>query len=124
MALSRIYATESGPVGDSTRTDGSGCVRRRFENVCGSCAYRAIMVDRCVASLGPLANWRLATLAHGATKQILKAWSQGGLGAADRLLPDIGAGLAVSAYFERSIPNAVDAIRRGAPRPAVVFEGR
>lgn len=63
-------------------------------------------------------------LAYAASKAILKGWSQGGLGVADRLLLDIGDTVLNSQDFARGVPNAVDAIRRNVPRPSIVYNGQ
>jgi enoyl-CoA hydratase/carnithine racemase len=63
-------------------------------------------------------------LAYAASKAILKGWSQGGLGVADRLLLDIGDTVLNSHDFARGVPNAVDAIRRNVPRPSIVYNGQ
>ena len=63
------------------------------------------------------------TLAYTGAKGILKAWSEGGLGTADRLLMDIGHA-ALASDDLRAIPNAVEALERNVPRPVLRFNGR
>jgi enoyl-CoA hydratase/carnithine racemase len=64
------------------------------------------------------------TLAYAGVKQLLAAWSEGGVGAADRLLLDVGQASLNSEDFNRGIHNAVAAIRKGVPRPPIVYNGR
>lgn len=63
------------------------------------------------------------TLACTGAKAILKAVAEGGLGAADRLLLDIGHAALVSEDFSHAIPSAVEALRRNVARPALTFNG-
>jgi enoyl-CoA hydratase/carnithine racemase len=64
------------------------------------------------------------TLAYAGAKAILKASSEGGVGAADRLLLDIGHAALASEDFARAVPSAVDALQRNVPRPALNFSGK
>jgi enoyl-CoA hydratase/carnithine racemase len=66
---------------------------------------------------------RGATLAFAATKTLLKGWSDGGLGTADRLMLDIGRAAMESEDFTRGLSCTVDASRRGVGQPDLTFCG-
>jgi enoyl-CoA hydratase/carnithine racemase len=66
---------------------------------------------------------RGATLAFAATKTLLKGWSDGGLGTADRLMLDIGRSAMESEDFKRGLSCTVDASRLDVPRPDLTFCG-
>lgn len=65
-----------------------------------------------------------ATLSHAGHKRLLSAWARGGLAAADQLIPEITEAVMASADARQAIPIAVEALRRGEPRPEMKFEGR
>lgn len=64
------------------------------------------------------------TLAHAAHKKMLDAWSNGGVKAADTLIPDLAEQLWKTRDAQRGIASAQDALRRGVERPVLDFEGR
>ncbi|TQC49656.1 enoyl-CoA hydratase/isomerase family protein [Rhodococcus sp. WS4] len=64
------------------------------------------------------------TLAYQSIKSILRGWAQGGLGAADRLQLDISDAPLRSQDFDRGVSNAIDAFKRGVPRPILNFLGQ
>ena len=64
------------------------------------------------------------TLAYAATKGVLRAWSQGGLGAADRMLLQLSEAALSSEDFGRAVPNAVHALERNVPRPVLTYNGK
>jgi enoyl-CoA hydratase/carnithine racemase len=66
---------------------------------------------------------RGATRAHAGHKRLLRAWSDGGVQAADRLLPEMTAELFATQDAKRGIRSAHDALMRGQERPAVEFNG-
>ncbi|MGI8633386.1 MAG: enoyl-CoA hydratase/isomerase family protein [Solirubrobacterales bacterium] len=59
------------------------------------------------------------TLAHGATKQIVRAWSEGGVDGADDVTPDLAGGL----FATQDLGNAVADFLTKGPGSAT-FEGR
>jgi len=65
-----------------------------------------------------------ATRAHDGHKRLLRAWSDGGIAAADRLLPAMTAELFATQDARRGIQSAADAFIQGRERPAVDFDGR
>jgi enoyl-CoA hydratase/carnithine racemase len=65
-----------------------------------------------------------ATLAHAAHKKMMSAWSNGGLAAADDLIPALAERLWKTEDAHRGIASAQDALRRGAERPILEFDGR
>lgn len=64
------------------------------------------------------------TLAHAAHKKMLNAWSNGGVAAADNLIPALAEQLWRTEDARRGIASAQDALRRGVERPVLDFEGR
>jgi enoyl-CoA hydratase/carnithine racemase len=64
------------------------------------------------------------TLAHAAHKQMLDAWSNGGVTAADDLIPALAERLWRTEDARRGIASAQDALSRGAERPVLAFDGR
>jgi enoyl-CoA hydratase/carnithine racemase len=64
------------------------------------------------------------TLAHAGHKQMLKAWANGGIEAADRLIPELAQQLMQTGDARRGIASAQDALRRGTARPVLQFQGR
>jgi enoyl-CoA hydratase/carnithine racemase len=65
-----------------------------------------------------------ATLSHAGHKRLLSAWARGGLAVADQLIPEITETVMASADARQAIPIAVEALKRGQPRPEMKFEGR
>ena len=63
------------------------------------------------------------TMAHAAHKRLLRAWSDGGLEAADRLIPRMTAALFATSDAKAGIQSAVDALSKGIERPSVPFTG-
>lgn len=75
------------------------------------------------------AQWA-SRLAHGATrahvthKALLRAWSSGGVEAADELIPELAAELLRTADAKYGVAEAVNADALGVPRPDLEFTGR
>lgn len=65
-----------------------------------------------------------ATLSHAAHKKILKAWSSGGIEAADAIIPEMAGKILHSEDTQSCLESAAEAIRTGAPRPKFTFKGR
>lgn len=63
------------------------------------------------------------TLAHAGHKEMLKAWANGGIEAADRIIPELAERLIQTDDARRGIASAQDALRRGVPRPVLQFQG-
>jgi enoyl-CoA hydratase/carnithine racemase len=64
------------------------------------------------------------TLAHAGHKRLLDAWSRGGAGAADQLLPEMAERVMSSVDARQAVAIAIDALKRGLERPEMNFEGR
>lgn len=64
------------------------------------------------------------TLAHAAHKAMLNAWSEGGIVAADAVIPALAERLWSTEDARRGIASAQDALRRGVERPVLDFDGR
>ena len=64
------------------------------------------------------------TKAHAGHKQMLHAWSSGGVAAADRLIPEITERVMNTQDARRGIASAQDAFRRDGERPILEFEGK
>jgi enoyl-CoA hydratase/carnithine racemase len=64
------------------------------------------------------------TLAHGTHKALLRAWSVGGIAAADDAMFDLTRPLLESKDFQRGKINASEALTAGKLRPELQFEGR
>lgn len=64
------------------------------------------------------------TQAHVGHKQMLNAWADGGVEAADALIPELTLRLMKSEDARRGIASAQDALRRGVERPSLKFSGR
>jgi enoyl-CoA hydratase/carnithine racemase len=64
------------------------------------------------------------TRAHAGHKQMLRAWSDGGIEAADKLLPALTTTLMQTEDARRGIASAIDALSRGVDRPDLDFHGR
>lgn len=64
------------------------------------------------------------TKAYASSAALLKAWSVGGIAAADAQLLDLTAELFPSQDAQRGIAAAIEAINRGAKRSGLAFEGK
>jgi len=64
------------------------------------------------------------TRAYAAHKALLRAWSIGGIAAADEVMLDIAMPLFDTDDVRAGIKSAVDALRAGKPRPALHFTGQ
>jgi len=64
------------------------------------------------------------TRAHAAHKALLRIWTMGGVGAADEAMLDMAMPLFETADVRGALPAAVDAFKKGLPRPAFPFKGR
>jgi len=64
------------------------------------------------------------TLAHAAHKALLRAWTLGGVGAADAAVFDIAMPLFETDDVKQGIPSAVNALAAGKPRPVLPWRGR
>ncbi|MEJ1968650.1 MAG: enoyl-CoA hydratase/isomerase family protein [Rhizomicrobium sp.] len=64
------------------------------------------------------------TLAHAAHKKMIYAWSNGGVIAADAVIPELAEQLWRTEDARRGIASAQDAIRRDVERPVLEFDGR
>lgn len=65
-----------------------------------------------------------ATLAHAAHKKLLRAWSNGGIEAADALMPKMGGEILETEDAQNSIKGAIKAVLEGQPRPKYDFKGK
>ena len=64
------------------------------------------------------------TLAHADHKKLLRAWSNGGIEAADALMPAMAGKALMTEDAQGSIAHAIEALKAGKPRPAYPFKGR
>src|ERR1700759_5142872 len=64
------------------------------------------------------------TRSYAATRTLLKAWSSGGVAAADLVMLDIAMELYDGADAQRGFVNTADAFDREVEPPALVFEGK
>lgn len=64
------------------------------------------------------------TRAHAAHKQMLNAWSTGGIAAADQLIPELTENLMKTQDARAGILSGQDALRRGVERPILTFQGK
>ena len=55
---------------------------------------------------------------------MLNAWADGGIEAADKLIPELAQQLIQTDDARRGIASAQDALRRGIARPVLQFQGR
>lgn len=67
---------------------------------------------------------RGATRAHAGHKALLRAWADGGVKAADELLPEVAATLLRTADAQFGVASAVQADAAGVARPELEFAGR
>ncbi len=65
-----------------------------------------------------------ATLSHAAHKKLLRAWSDGGIAAADALMSEMAGKILHSEDSQDCLPAAADAVKAGAPRPKFTFKGK
>ena len=65
-----------------------------------------------------------ATLSHAAHKTLLRAWSNGGVAAADALMPEMAGKIIMSEDSQSCLPGAIEAVKTNAPRPKFVFKGQ
>jgi enoyl-CoA hydratase/carnithine racemase len=65
-----------------------------------------------------------ATLAHAGHKALLRAWSVGGIAAADDVMFDLTTHILSSNDTRRGVKNAVDALIAGKPRPILEYDGK
>jgi enoyl-CoA hydratase/carnithine racemase len=64
------------------------------------------------------------TRAYAAHKTLLRAWSVGGIAAADEAILDLAMPLFETQDVQAGLTSAVNAIKAGKPRPALHFQGR
>ena len=64
-----------------------------------------------------------ATRAHLAHKQLLRAWSTAGVGAADALIPQLAEDIHASADLQDNLDAAIEALEADQPRPQFAFRG-
>jgi enoyl-CoA hydratase/carnithine racemase len=64
------------------------------------------------------------TRAYAAHKALLRAWSVGGVAAADEAMLDIAMPLFETRDVKAGLTSAVKAIKAGKPRPSLHFQGR
>ena len=65
-----------------------------------------------------------ATLAHSAHKALLRAWSVGGIAAADDIMFDLTSHILESNDTRRAVKNAAEALLANKPRPILEFDGK
>lgn len=65
-----------------------------------------------------------ATLAHAAHKKLLRAWSEGGIGAADALMGSMAGEILTSEDAQGCLPAAIEAVKTGQARPDFDFSGK
>ena len=54
----------------------------------------------------------------------MKAWSSGGIAAADAIMPSMTVPIFSSSDAKKGIASGIDALQRGVERPAVPFDGK
>ena len=64
------------------------------------------------------------TRSYAATRTLLKAWSSGGVAAADLVMLDVAMELYNGADAQRGFANTADAFNRDIEPPTLVFEGK
>ena len=64
------------------------------------------------------------TRSYAATRTLLKAWSSGGVAAADLVMLDVAMELYNGADAQRGFVNTADAFNKDIPPPTLVFEGK
>lgn len=65
-----------------------------------------------------------ATLSHVAHKKLLRAWSDGGVEAADALMAEMAGDILVSEDAQACLPEAIKAVEDGRARPQFIFKGK
>lgn len=65
-----------------------------------------------------------ATLAHADHKTLLRAWSNGGITAADELMPAMLGKTLMNDDCQGSLLGAIEAAKHGQPRPEYKFQGK
>lgn len=65
-----------------------------------------------------------ATRAHADHKRLLRAWSDGGVAAADALMPKMAGVILHTEDVQKNLPAAIDAFENGRPRPTFEFNGK
>jgi enoyl-CoA hydratase/carnithine racemase len=89
-------------------------------------ATHVVPEDQLAATVAALTR-QLATgptRSYAATRTLLKAWSSGGVAAADLVMLDIAMELYNGADAQRGFVNTADAFNKEIPPPPLVFEGR
>jgi enoyl-CoA hydratase/carnithine racemase len=64
------------------------------------------------------------TKSYAATRTLLKAWSSGGVAAADLVMLDVAMELYDGADAQRGFANTADAFNKDIEPPPLVFEGK
>jgi enoyl-CoA hydratase/carnithine racemase len=64
------------------------------------------------------------TRSYAATRTLLKAWSSGGVAAADLIMLDVAMELYDGADAQRGFANTADAFNKDVEPPTLVFEGK
>jgi enoyl-CoA hydratase/carnithine racemase len=64
------------------------------------------------------------TRSYAATRTLLKAWSSGGVAAADLVMLDVAMELYNGADAQRGFANTADAFKKNIEPPTIVFEGK
>jgi enoyl-CoA hydratase/carnithine racemase len=64
------------------------------------------------------------TRSYAATRTLLKAWSSGGVAAADLVMLDVATELYNGADAQRGFANTADAFNKDIEPPTIVFEGK
>jgi enoyl-CoA hydratase/carnithine racemase len=64
------------------------------------------------------------TRSYAATRTLLKAWSSGGVAAADSVMLDVAMELFNGADAQRGFANTADAFNKDMEPPTLVFEGK
>jgi enoyl-CoA hydratase/carnithine racemase len=87
---------------------------------------RVIADDALLHEAGAFAQRAAAgpTRAYAAHKALLRAWTAGGVAAADEAMLDIAMPLFETRDVETGLASAVNAIKAGTPRPVLHFQGR
>ena len=65
-----------------------------------------------------------ATLSHAAHKKLLRAWSDGGVSAADALMGSMAGDILHSGDAQACLPGAIEAVKAGKSRPDFQFSGK
>ncbi len=65
-----------------------------------------------------------ATLSHAAHKKLLRAWSNGGIAEADALMVEMAGEILITEDAQGCLPEAMEAVAEGHPRPIFKFNGK